>query len=144
MFKLRKRIEIAGAHFLTLPYESKCQHVHGHNWIIHVEIEGEQITDFGMLMDFTHIKELVHLLDHKFIITEKQQEVLGVNADSILGRSIVTLPILNTTAECMAEYICRVLTDAINTDRAYTGHITKVTVQESEGNIACYQPNIQL
>ena len=34
MYKIIKKMEVAGAHKLELPYESKCSNLHGHNWNI--------------------------------------------------------------------------------------------------------------
>ena len=31
MYYVSKRMEVAGAHRLDLPYESKCSNLHGHN-----------------------------------------------------------------------------------------------------------------
>lgn len=68
MYYIKKRLEVAGAHKLTLDYESKCQNLHGHNWIIEVECKSEKLNQNGMLVDFTHIKKAIHeRLDHKYI-----------------------------------------------------------------------------
>ena len=68
MFYIKKRLEVAGAHKLTLDYESKCQNLHGHNWIIEVECKSEKLNQNGMLVDFTHIKKAIdERLDHKYI-----------------------------------------------------------------------------
>lgn len=68
MFYIKKRLEVAGAHKLTLDYESKCQNLHGHNWIIEVECKSEKLNQNGMLVDFTHIKKAIHeRLDHQYI-----------------------------------------------------------------------------
>ena len=143
MYSITKRIELAGAHFLDLPYESKCQQVHGHNWIVDVTIEGGELTEFGMLADFTHIKNITHLLDHKFIVTENQLDLMKVGSPAapiqkLLHKSLVALPVLNTTAECMAEYLFTMLNKCICQDEHKTGAVTKVTIQESEGNVACF------
>ena len=53
---------------MTLDYESKCQNLHGHNWIIEVECKSEKLNQNGMLVDFTHIKKAIHeRLDHQYI-----------------------------------------------------------------------------
>lgn len=58
-------MEIAGCHQLTLPYHSKCQSLHGHNWIITVYCKAEQLNENGMVADFHVIKEKIHgYLDH--------------------------------------------------------------------------------
>ncbi len=69
--KLRKRIfwqcEISCAHRLDLPYESKCRNLHGHNYIVSVEVEGEVLDD-GMILDFSIIKRVVKdKYDHKYL-----------------------------------------------------------------------------
>ena len=57
MYIVKKRLEISASHRLTLSYESKCQNLHGHNWIITVYCASEVLNKDGMVMDFTHIKK---------------------------------------------------------------------------------------
>ena len=115
MYYVSKRMEIAGAHQLALPYESKCENLHGHNWIITVFCKSEILTDYGMIVDFKKVKETIHgRLDHSNI-----NEVVAP---------------LNPTAENMAKWICDEVTKVCE-----VGYCYKVTVQESEGNIATYE-----
>ena len=112
MYRVTKRLEVAGAHKLNLPYESKCNNLHGHNWIIAVTCEAESLNESGMVVDFKHIKNAVsELLDHKNV-----NEVGPFKEDKI-----------NSTAENIAEWLCSLIPNCV-----------KVTVQESEGNIAEY------
>ena len=68
MYYMTKRMEIAGAHRLTLPYESKCRDLHGHNWLVTVHCRAERLDENGMVCDFTEVKRLIHdRLDHKFL-----------------------------------------------------------------------------
>lgn len=61
-------MEISAAHKLSLDYESKCTHLHGHNWVITVFCESKTLNHNDMVEDFTHIKKAVHnVLDHKYI-----------------------------------------------------------------------------
>lgn len=111
MYYVSKRMEIAGAHNLNLDYESKCQNIHGHNWIVTVYCKARKLNQNGMIEDFTHIKREIHdKLDHKYL-----NEVPGLEG-------------INPTAENIAKWICEQI------DTCY-----KVTVQESEGNIATYE-----
>lgn len=86
MYYVKKRMEIAGAHQLKLPYESKCANLHGHNWIVTVYCKSRELTDYGMVIDFKHIKYMVQdKLDHKYL------------------NDVVEF---NPTAENMAKWIC--------------------------------------
>ena len=109
MYYVTKRMEIAGAHKLQLDYESKCQNLHGHNWIIIVYCKSEQLDTNGMVYDFKHIKNKISdKLDHQYI-------------NDILD--------FNPTAENIAKWICEQIGE-----KCY-----KVSVQESEGNVAIYE-----
>ena len=111
-YEVSKRMEIAGCHQLTLPYESKCENWHGHNWIVTVYVGANEL-DHGMVIDFTHIKREIHdKMDHH-------------NFNDVFD--------FNPTAENIAKWIC----EQVNTMRA-GATCYKVTVQESEGNIATY------
>lgn len=65
IYCVSKRMEIAGAHRLNLSYESKCQNLHGHNWVITLYCAAKELNKDGMVCDFKHIKEKIHgRLDH--------------------------------------------------------------------------------
>lgn len=65
MYYITKRLEVAGCHKLSLSYSSKCQQLHGHNWIITVYCKSRTLNENGMVVDFTQIKEKIHgYLDH--------------------------------------------------------------------------------
>ncbi len=109
MYRVCKTLEVSGAHRLELDYESKCNNLHGHNWIIRVYAQSQQLDKNGMVVDFTHIKKKVcDTLDHKFI------------------NNVVNF---NPTAENIARYVAELVGP-----KCY-----KVEVQESEGNIAEYE-----
>ena len=66
MYYIEKAIEISASHYLKLSYRSKCENMHGHNWQIVVYCKSETLDEDGMVIDFTHIKEIVKgQLDHK-------------------------------------------------------------------------------
>ena len=36
MYYVKKTLEISASHQLNLSYKSKCENLHGHNWIIKI------------------------------------------------------------------------------------------------------------
>lgn len=61
-------IEIATAHFVhTTKPTSKCQHLHGHNYIIDVHLQGTLAAD-DMLVDANDIKAIIDFLDHHTLV----------------------------------------------------------------------------
>ena len=66
MYTVIKRMEISAAHSLLLSYPSKCEYLHGHNWIITVHCRSKELNADGMVIDFSHIKRGVkYQLDHR-------------------------------------------------------------------------------
>ena len=53
-------MEIAGCHKLQLSYESKCEQLHGHNWIVTIYCKAKELNADGMVIDFTKVKEQIH------------------------------------------------------------------------------------
>ena len=43
MYIVRKRLEISASHHLNLSYTSKCENLHGHNWIVIVWCRSKQL-----------------------------------------------------------------------------------------------------
>ncbi len=65
MYYISKTMEIAGCHQLRLSYESKCENLHGHNWLVTIYSKSAELNRDGMGIDFTQVKEKIHgFLDH--------------------------------------------------------------------------------
>lgn len=66
MYYVSKRMEISSAHSLNLSYESKCEALHGHNYIVIVHCKSKTLNTDGMVTDFTKIKrDISGALDHR-------------------------------------------------------------------------------
>src|SRR5215470_16846468 len=72
MFRVTREIEFCYGHRL-LNYEGKCRHLHGHNGLAVIAIEGSKLDERGMLVDFGDIKSAVSTwiddhLDHRMLL----------------------------------------------------------------------------
>lgn len=118
MYYVSKRIECAGAHNLKLNYESPCQRLHGHNWIITVHCKSKTLDENGMVVDFKKLKNIVQSrIDHQYVNE--------------------TIPGINPTAENMARVLAKLISEVVFKQSG--GCCYKVEVQESEGNIAVWE-----
>ncbi len=70
MFQVCVRAHFDAAHFIR-NYEGDCANLHGHRWDVEVCIEGQQLNDLGMLIDFKDVKQSIRkalkLLDHSLL-----------------------------------------------------------------------------
>jgi len=104
-------------------HESKCRHLHGHNYRVHFTVAAEYLDDIGRVMDFSAIKELLCVWlednwDHKFLAFEADPVMRAIYAQAkscaqaedglTLVESIVFVP-FNPTAENMAQYLVEVI-----------------------------------
>lgn len=66
MFRIVKTVEISAAHSLRLPYDSPCNRDHGHNYVVEIEVQAEELNSVGMVADYTLLKLATHgWLDHQ-------------------------------------------------------------------------------
>lgn len=70
MYRIKIYDRFASAHFLK-GYKGECESLHGHNWKVEVEVQGENLDDIGMLMDFKLLKgilrDILKELDHRLL-----------------------------------------------------------------------------
>lgn len=95
-------------------HESKCAHLHGHNYTVQFSCESETelpLDAIGRVIDFSVIKErlcnwLENNWDHKFLVWER--DPLGAYLLEIDAQGVVRVP-FNPTAENMAIYLVTVI-----------------------------------
>ncbi len=96
MYYIKKILEFSASHRLKLSYESKCESLHGHNWIVTIHCKSKELDENGMVVDFTKVKQLIRdRLDH-------------TNLNDILP--------FNPTAENIARWICEQIPQAYRVD----------------------------
>jgi 6-pyruvoyltetrahydropterin/6-carboxytetrahydropterin synthase len=88
-------------------HESKCAHLHGHNYRIHFTIAAPELDDVGRVLDFSVIKSalcewLESEWDHKFLVWERDPMADTLHDLDPLG--VVQVP-FNPTAENMAAFL---------------------------------------
>jgi len=70
MFEVTIEETFAAGHALR-NYRGKCENVHGHNYRCQVTVEGEQLDEIGLLVDFVELKRVVHSvldrMDHQWL-----------------------------------------------------------------------------
>ena len=71
-YQVTKVIEFAYGHRL-LEHGGKCRYLHGHNGMVEVDIESEQLDHLGMVIDFGDVNEVVKKwidenLDHRMLL----------------------------------------------------------------------------
>ena len=123
MFELRVVTRFAAAHRLTMVGE-KCENLHGHNWKIEVYVQGQDLDEGGVLVDFgvikRHVRDLMETLDHKFL------NELDYFQDG-------TPP----SSENIARYLAGSLKDRLDIPGI---RVSRVTAWESEDASATYIP----
>ena len=70
MFELTVKAEFEAAHQIN-GYNGKCQRLHGHNWSVEAIVEGRELDELGMLIDFKILKSelnsVLDELDHRYL-----------------------------------------------------------------------------
>lgn len=119
-------------------HESKCRHLHGHNYRVHFTVQGE-LDSIGRVLDFSVVKSrlcmwLEDQWDHKFLAWESDMEMKDLQKHSLgddwllLSTSVVWVP-FNPTAENMANYLLHVIGPS---QLEGTGcKLTKVLIEET-------------
>lgn len=137
-------------HFIT--YEGdKCEALHGHNYRAAASVEGGLGEDH-YVFDFTrlkqHLRDLCNRLDHKMLVPLHNPKLtLAVDAAEVIihygakryifpREDTVLLPIPNTTAEMLAEWLGGELAALVRARAAPGLRAIEVEVEESFGQAA--------
>jgi 6-pyruvoyltetrahydropterin/6-carboxytetrahydropterin synthase len=138
-------LHFSAAH--CIPFHEKCERLHGHQYAVHMEIEGELDKETGWVVDFTNakkaLKEIAGELDHRVLIptgkgrvtheVTEQTVVMGImdKRYTFPREDCVLLDIPTTTAEHLAAYILNQLVKRV--DFPVTVHGVRVGVDEGYG-----------
>ncbi len=147
----RNRLRFAAAHMAT--FEGGSEPLHGHNYEVIVEAEGlltvnSWVWDFGDLKQMT--AAIIADLDHKFLL-QRESKVLdaeecggawqmtaGDRSYVLPCADVVALPIDNTTAERLAEWVGQRLWEALRAKGATSVRRLTVGIEEMPGQTGWY------
>ncbi len=142
----RNTLRFSAAHFTT--FAGECEPLHGHNYDVLVEVEGE-LTEDAWVFDFVELKKIVAAickeLDHKLIL-QRDSRVLSIDEGDTnwkvrLGQrgwvfpkdDVIALPIDNSTAERLAEWVCGRLEERLRATGALNLSAISVGIEEAPG-----------
>ena len=120
MFKLVVKKEFSSAHILH-GHPGNCKRMHGHNWLVEAEVQGDNTNEIGMVIDFkdikNNLKEIISNLDHQFLN----------DLEPFINE--------NPTAENISKYIYKELSNNINTDNI---KVSKIKLWETNNSAVTY------
>lgn len=149
---IHANLRFSSAHMI--PCHQFCGGIHGHSYHVDVHIEGERSGEFGFVVDFKIVKEMMRglckKLDHKVLIPTKCDEIEFKNLEDKVEFSIGTkeyklpledcylLPLKSTSAEELAQYFAEELYNTLN-KKSNTIKSIQVCVNEGIGQGAYYE-----
>ncbi|HEX3877668.1 MAG TPA: 6-carboxytetrahydropterin synthase QueD [Bryobacteraceae bacterium] len=123
MFEVTIQESFAAGHALR-NYRGKCENVHGHNYRCQVTVEGENVDENGLLVDFVELKKVVHSvldrLDHQWL------------------NDYPPFDKINPSAENIAKYIFDEVNDGLGAREA--ARLRQVRLWETDTAFAVYRP----
>ena len=148
----------ASAHFITFRGH-QCETLHGHNYRVGVAVEGEVDAEAFFVLDFSILKQvtrrLVDEIDHKVLLPTQNPKLsyqesghrlrvdnFGEPTYVFPRRDCALLPIQNSTAEMLAQYLGRQVREEL-TRSGYT-HLSllELEVEENYGQSATYRETL--
>lgn len=151
----KEYLSFSSAHFITLAGH-QCESLHGHNYRVGVTVEGPVDPECAFVVDFAVLKRIVRpytqAVDHRILLpTQNPKLVLTTEGDRLVvdylgGRRFVfpasncaLLPITNTTAEMIAEYLANRLREDLAKEGLTNLDAIEVEVEESVGQAAYFR-----
>ena len=151
----RNTLRFAAAHFAT--FAGQCEPLHGHNYDVSVEVEGELAED-GWVIDFSSLKSITRAiceeLDHKFLL-QRDSKVLTIDEGMsnwkirflergwVFPKSdVLPLPIENSTVEQLARWFAGRLRRQLSERGAPNISSITVTLEEMPGQSASWREEL--
>lgn len=147
----------SSAHFITFRGHT-CESLHGHNYRVAVTVEGPIDAECLFVIDFAILKQVVRRyvdqVDHRVLLPTRNSklafreegemtyvEYFGVQTYQFPTRDCAMIPIANTTAEMIAEWIAIGVRDDLLAGGAQLSFL-EIEVEESFGQTASYSETL--
>ena len=121
-YTVYKEVEFAASHFLR-EYHGKCEHLHGHNYVVRVYVSADELDGEGMVYDFVRLKQMMN-------------EVFYERFDHKHLNEIPPFDEINPSAENIATWIGEQMGGLLDDGRV---RVTEVRVWETARNGAIYR-----
>jgi 6-pyruvoyltetrahydropterin/6-carboxytetrahydropterin synthase len=148
----------ASAHFITFRGH-QCETLHGHNYRVGVAVEGSVDPEAFFVLDFSILKQVtrkfVDEIDHKVLLPTQnpklafheegdrlQVDYFGEPTYIFPRRDCALLPIQNSTAEMLAQYLGTRVREALRRDGYRHLTLLELEVEENYGQSATYRETL--
>jgi 6-pyruvoyltetrahydropterin/6-carboxytetrahydropterin synthase len=145
----------ASAHFITFRGH-QCESLHGHNYRVGVMVEGAVDDECLFVLDFSILKKIVRKLvdriDHKVLLPTNNPKLayrhegdfvhvdyFGKPTYVFPAGDCALLPIQNSTAEMLAEYLAKGVRDELLQEGHRHLTLLELEVEENFGQSATYR-----
>ena len=86
MYEIKVKTDFSAAHNLK-NYHGKCEHLHGHNWVVEARLVYKALGSDGMAVDFKKAKrtlnEAVGSLDHAYLNEVRDLKNINPTSENI-------------------------------------------------------------
>lgn len=120
MYEIGIQTHFSAAHHLR-GYDGQCAEFHGHNWGVEVFVQGTELDEQGLLIDFRDLKKAVG-------------DVIG-EIDHRDLNGVAAFEGTNPTSENIARYLYDQLKSRLQPQRCT---VSRVLVRETPGTVAAY------
>ncbi len=67
MYRITKMFDFSASHQLAgLSEDHPCSRLHGHNYVVEIELSGETLNPHGFVRDYRELSELKRYIDERF------------------------------------------------------------------------------
>lgn len=117
MWTITKSFHFSASHQLrNLPEEHQCARLHGHNYLVTLELASDQLDEVGFVVDYGALKSFKTFID-----------------DTLDHRHLNDVLVFNPTSENMAKWLFDLFKDDFP-------QLSGVVVSETPSTIAAYRP----